>query len=43
MLLIEDNAIELRVMKSMLTYKLNVAEENVEFCTDGLTAYSKIK
>ena len=43
MLIIEDNAIELNVVKAMLTYKLKVEEENVEFSTDGLSAYNKIK
>jgi CheY-like chemotaxis protein len=43
MLLVEDNAIELRVVRTMLTKKLKIEEQNVEFCTDGISAYNKIK
>ena len=42
LLVAEDNAIELNVLKILLFKKIGLNDNNIIFCKDGLTAYNKI-
>ena len=42
-LIAEDNAQEMNTLKQLLTTKLGVSLENIDFCYDGLEAFEKIK